>query len=302
MVRVRVARVLLVLSVAMLSSCSMKRTVAGLLGDALSGGSGVFASEEDPQLIREALPFALKTYESLLATTPEHQGLLLATARGFAGYAFLLQREADTLEEEALPKSRKLKARAKRLFLRGRDHALRGLEVRHRGFIAGFRKHPKTALAAMEKEDAPFLYWAGAAWAGALDAAKDDLTLIAELPLAGALVERSLMVDETFGGGAAHEFFISFEAGRPGGSAAKARGHYRKALELSQGLRVSVHLALAEAVSVRAQNLKEFRALLAKVKEMDLERAPNLRLVNAIARERAEWLEKRIPALFLDAE
>ena len=67
------------------------------------------------------------------------------------------------------------------------------------------------------KEDADFLYWAGAAWAGALATDKADADLIADLPLAGALVGRVLELDEPYGHGAAHEFLISYEGSRPGG-------------------------------------------------------------------------------------
>ncbi|MEE8144792.1 MAG: TRAP transporter TatT component family protein, partial [Kiloniellales bacterium] len=72
--------------------------------------------------------------------------------------------------------------------------------------------------------------------------------------------------------------------------------------ELSQGLRGSVHLALAEAVSVREQNLPEFQDLIAAVLAVDPDRELRLRLVNAISRRRALWLRSRIPELFLAYE
>src|SRR5215831_18600120 len=65
------------------------------VGDALSGNGTVFTGDPDPQLVLDALPFGLKTYESLLAASPNHRGLLLASARGFSAYAFLLQQNAD---------------------------------------------------------------------------------------------------------------------------------------------------------------------------------------------------------------
>ena len=297
----RNSAVVIVMAV-VLAACSIKRMAVDIIGDALSGGGGVFASEEDPQLIREALPFGLKTYESLLAISPEHEGLLLAAASGFAAYAFLLQREADEIDATDLTQARELRARARNLYLRGRDFALRGLELAHPNFVAQLYDDARSTLTKTEQEDVPYLYWAGAAWAGALSAAKDDLTLLAELPLAAALVGRVLVLDEVYGQGVAHEFFISYEGTRPGGSRAKAREHYRRALELSDGLRASVHLALAEAVTVREQNLDEFRALVAAAKGVELDKAPNFRLVNTLARERAVWLESRIPELFLEVE
>ncbi len=299
-----VARYVLALAVAgsLLGGCSIKRAAVNVVGDAITGGGGVFNSDEDPDLVREAIPFGLKTYESLLAVSPEHEGLLFASAQGFTAYAFMLQREADEADAGDLPAAKKLRARAHRLYLRGRDYGLRGLEAAHPGFTAKLRRDRAAALAETTKDDVRFLYWSGAAWAGALSAAKDDLELIAELPIAGALVGRVLALDEAYERGTAHEFFISFEGSRPGGSAGKARKHYRRALELSDGARASVHVALAEAVVVREQGLAEFRSLIAKALDVDPDRAPNQRVVNILAQRRARWLESRIPDLFLDAD
>ncbi len=293
---------LVALAALLLGACSIKRTAVNLVGDALAGGGGVYAADNDPDLVREAIPFGLKTFESLLEVSPEHRGLLLAAARGFTVYAYLLQDEADRLDTTDLPRARELRARARKLYLRGRDYALRGLEQEHPDFTAGLRMDRISALAMTTGADVPFLYWAGVAGAGALSAAKDDLDLIAALPLAGALVGRALVLDETYEHGAAHEFFIAYEGSRPGGSAARAREHYRRALEISGGRRASVHLALAEAVAIRDQNLAEFRSLLASALAVDPETDPGLRLVNTIARRRARWLEQRIPDLFLQAE
>ncbi|MEE9194938.1 MAG: TRAP transporter TatT component family protein, partial [Alphaproteobacteria bacterium] len=273
-----------------------------IVGDAITGGGTSFQSDEDPELVRQALPFGLKTYESMLEVSPQHRGLLLASARGFAAYAYLLHNEADQLEATDLTRTRKMRVRVRKLYLRGRNHALRGLEANHPGFKARLFGDRAAALGATTRDDMDFLYWAGAAWAGALGAAKDDLDLLAELPLAGALVGRVLELDDRFDAGAAHEFFVSYEGSRPGGSAKRARHHYRLALSHSKGGRATVHLALAEAVSQPQQNLEEFKSLLAAALAVDPDKFPQFRLVNAVARTRARWLEARIPALFVEAK
>jgi predicted anti-sigma-YlaC factor YlaD len=298
MLRSRVPALLVAL---VLAACSVKRTAVDIVGDAISGGSGVYASDDDPDLVREAIPFGLKTYESLLAVSPENQNLLLAAANGFVGYAYLLQQEADQLEASDPAAARALRARASKLFIRGRDYALRGLEVAHPGFRAAFATDQAAALALTTKQDTAFLYWAGAGWAGALGADKHDPKLIADLPSAGALVGRVLVLDESYDRGAAEEFFITYEGSRPGGSAQAAREHYRKALELSHGERASVHLALAEAVVVREQNLAEFQSLLQAALAVDPDKVPDLRLANTMAIRRAHWLEQRTPDLFVNA-
>jgi predicted anti-sigma-YlaC factor YlaD len=283
------------------AGCSIKQMAVNTIADSLAEGGGVYETDDDPELIREALPFGLKTYESLLQVSPEHRGLLQATAKGFVVYAYLQQLEADRLEATDIARARALRDRASRLFLRGRDYALRGLEVAHKGLTAAMRQDAGAALAPATKEDAGLLYWAGAGWAAALAADKDNASLIAELPAAAALMNRVIALDEGYDGGAAHEFFISYEGSRPGGDLDAARAHYRRAIELSKGLRASTYVALAEAVDVREQNTGEFRSLLAAALAIDPDAAPELRLANTIAQDRARWLETRIPDLFVDA-
>lgn len=297
---------LLALAIILLAGCSLRRTAVKVVSDALSGSGGVYATDDDPELVKDAVPFGLKTYEGLLQELPDHEGLLLALASGFTQYAYaFVQDEADRIDASDLEKAREMRARARKLYLRGRDYALRGLEVAHPGFGARLSQDRAAALAMTTKEDVPFLYWAGASWAGALTAAKSDLDLVGDLPAAADLVARALDLDEAWGDGAAHEFFISYEGGRSeamGGSKERAREHYRRAIELSRGKRASPHLALAESVSVSEQNLKEFRELLDAALAVNPDEAKESRLANTIARRRAQWLRSRIPDLFVDAE
>lgn len=293
----------LVLLASTLIGCSVKRVAVNTLGDMLADqGGGTFVSDDDPDLIREALPFGLKFYESLLEVSPNHRGLLLNLAQGFTAYAYLIDRNADSFEAKDLEGARYLRGRARNLYLRGRDYALRGLDAAHEEFTARLSQDVAATLADTTAGDAPYLYWAGAAWAGALSAAKGDLDLVAELPLAGAMMKRVLELDERYDLGAAHEFMIAFEAGRPGGSLERARWHYRRALELSQGRRASVYIAWAEAYAVRQQDLDEFRKLVNAALAVDQDQYTQFRLVNALARRRALWLRAREADLFLDVK
>ena len=286
----------------LLNGCSVRQAAVNMIGDALAGGGGVYASDDDPELVREALPFGLKTFEGLLEVSPAHQGLLLAASRGFTAYAFILQDAADRLDASNFPEAQKLRLRARGLYLRGHDYALKGLEARHPGFTDEVTKDQTATLAKTNAEDAPLLYWAGASWAGAVSVAKNDPELLINLPFAGALVARVLEIDEGYDLGAAHEFFVSYEASRPAGNLVKAREHYRRAVEISGGQRASTYLSLAESVTIREQKLAEFRSLIAAAMAVDLRKNPQLRLLNTIARRRAFWLESRIPELFVEAE
>src|SRR5713101_1138770 len=94
------------------SACSVKRIAINKLGNALASGGSTFTSDEDPELVRDALPFSLKLIESLLAESPRHRGLLLAAASGFTPYAYaFVQEEADEIEDHDLEKARALRIR-----------------------------------------------------------------------------------------------------------------------------------------------------------------------------------------------
>ena len=85
------------------------------VGNALAGGGGVFATDDDPELVRQAVPFGLKLQESLLAESPRHRGLLLSLASGFTQYAYaFVQQDADEMEEKDVAAAKALRDRARR--------------------------------------------------------------------------------------------------------------------------------------------------------------------------------------------
>ncbi|NJL17510.1 MAG: hypothetical protein HC938_10210 [Nitrospira sp.] len=118
-------------------------------------------------------------------------------------------------------------------------------------------------------------------------AGSDDLALVSEAPLFAALMRRVVAVNERYEAGATHEFLISYEASRPGGSAGLAREHFRRALALTDTPRASLFVALAEGLSIKEQNLEEFKALLERALAVDPDREPKARLVNVLAQRRA---------------
>src|SRR5215471_1439434 len=117
------------------AGCSIQRIAVNKIGNALAGGGGTFASDDDPELVKAAVPFSLKLMERLLEQNPQHKGLLLATASGFTQYAYaFVQEDADEMEDKDIRASSELRARARRLYLRARNYGLRGLELEHAAF------------------------------------------------------------------------------------------------------------------------------------------------------------------------
>jgi predicted anti-sigma-YlaC factor YlaD len=194
-----------------------------------------------------------------------------------------------------------MRTRAKKLYLRAREYGLRGFEVEFPGFREGLKKDPDATLARVTKKQVPLLYWTAASWGAAFAIDITDAQLAVDQPIIEKMMRRALALDESWGQGSIHDFFISWEAGHAsaGGSYDKAREHYKRSQELSAGQRISPFVSLAESVSQAQQNRKEFEALLNEAVQFDVEKsAPEQRLANVIAQRRANWLLSRIDELF----
>lgn len=285
------------------NGCSIRHYALNKAADALAKSGTTFGSDDDPDLIKSAVPFSLKLMESVLAENPRHTELLTTTAASFTQYAYaFVQQEADETESKDLAAAEALRTRARRLYLRAHNYGLRGLEVKHRGFEAALRHTPTNAVALCTKSDVPLLYWTAVSWASAISLSKDNPDLISEIPCMQALMYRALELDESFAEGSIHTFLITYEMARMGASGnpeARSRAHFERAVALSKGLDASPMVGLAEAVTIQKQNAKEFDALLNKAIAINPDTNPDNRLLNTVMQRRARWLLSRKSDLFV---
>jgi predicted anti-sigma-YlaC factor YlaD len=294
---------LLAAAAALAFGCFPRTYLVHRMADTVSAGGDLFRGDDDPELVRDAVPFALKAEEYLLSKNPEHRGLLLSLCQGFTQYAaaFVWQ---DAAEETDLGKADADKERARRLFLRAKEYGVRGLSEVVPGFRQRLAEDPRGAAAMAGREEVPLLYWTAASWSLAIASSPNIPSLLADLPRCEALMRRALELQEDFDAGAIHEYFVAFEGGRPeamGGSVERARRHYERAMELAAGKRISPMVTYAETVSVRTQNRAEFLGLLGKALSFDARNGPAAYLLaNLVAQRKAKWLQGRVDELFLE--
>ncbi len=275
------------------------------VSDAVAQSGSTYASDDDPDLVRDAVPFGLKTMEGLLSENPRHEGLLTALASGFTQYAYaFVQADSEQADLDGkLDAARAGRARARKLLLRARDYGLRGLDVRHDGLggrLRAGRDLPRV-LAEARKGDVPLLYWTASSWTLAIVNGKGDMQLVSELPVPVAMMERALALDEAWGEGAIHEYFISYDATRTaaeGGGPERARAHLERALALSMNKKLGPLVAWAEGVLVPRQDRAEFTRVLEEVLRADPELEPRYRLANILAQRRARALLAHVDDLF----
>jgi predicted anti-sigma-YlaC factor YlaD len=286
----------------LLLACSPKRYALNSVADALSatGEGSAFARDDDPELVKDAVPFALKTMESLSDQLDDHVGLRLGMARGFTQYAYAFLQQPAELGAPPREAQAAL-ARARRLYLRARDYGLEGLKLA-RGVTPQDLRTP-AGVSRLQKEDVPLVYWTLAPWAAAIAADKRDMELVGDVPLIASLLDRALQLDEGYDQGSLHEFAITFDPARPEGTTPqKQKEHLQRCRELGQGERISPLVTYAESVSGPAQNKKEYEALLKEAAAFDVDqpKARKNRLANVLAQRRARYFLAHEDDVFTD--
>ncbi|OQX28621.1 MAG: hypothetical protein B0D92_07970 [Spirochaeta sp. LUC14_002_19_P3] len=323
-------KLLLALLPFVLFSCaSVKKSAMRSVADMLSSpdGASVFTSDDDPLLIRDALPLALKLYEILLSYDEENADLAAATGQNFAMYAgAFVQMPADMLDDEFWREAEAARIRAKKLYRRGRNYLLQALELRYEGFSRALEAgNYDDAVSMLGENDAQTAFWAGLAWLGMASTDPLDIELAASLDKAVLLIYRSLELDDENSG--IHDALIQVQnalpsavtaamrerspsmsafmdeyyarAGAGADTASRVQYHYQRALELSGGKSPSPHITMATAVSIKEQDAAAYRDYLGKALAIDPEESPDTRLLTIIYQRKAQWLLDNIENFFL---
>ena len=293
-----------------LGACSLEKLAVKKVAGMLSGSSGsadVFTSDNDPDFVGDALPFAIKLYETLLASVPDHDGLRLRTGSLYIMYAnAFVEAPAGMTPRQELATKEYLLARAKNLYLRGRDILFKSLEKRNPRIRQQLKERRyKEAMAPFRKEDADSLYWTALGWLAAFSVDPLDMTLGQTVPQTRAMIERVAALAPGYGQGALDGFYVGYYGSLPdylGGDPAKARAHFAKAQALGGAKDTSSLVALATTVSVKEQNAAEFRKLLGQVLAFDVDSQPSTRLVNILNQRKARWLIDHIDDFFIELE
>ena len=136
----------------------------------------------------------------------------------------------------------------------------------------------------------------------AISVGLDRPALVADLPAARALLDRALALDEGYNRGALHNAFITLESFGEvmGGSLDRARTHFARAVELSDGLDAAPYVALATGVAGAEEDRAGFRELLDTALAIDPDEETSNRLLNLIAQKRARSLLDHVDDLFFE--
>lgn len=290
-----------------ISGCgAIKSAAIKTVANTLSESGTTITSHDDPDLVADALPFALLLNESLLASVPKHEKLLTATCGQYTQYAFgFIQVDAEAAQFDDYERSKYLSDRALKLAMRGRGYCWRALEVRFPGVSGRLVAEPTTAVRGAKKEHVPLLYWSAASLGAAVSlGGLDRPELLINWPVVRALAEQALALDSAWSRGALHELMITVESQGEalGGSEERARSHFARAVEIQKGLSPGPYLSLALGISKGKQDRAEFEKLLQQALAIDPDADPDNRLVTLIMQKRARLLLAHLDDLFLSPD
>lgn len=247
------------------------------------------SKQTDLRIIREGMPAYLLLIDGMVEAVPDNEQLLISAAQTYSSYASLFVEDQD-------------KEYGRLLFGKGKSYALRALE--RRGLKDPLRKpfdEFKEELNRLGKKDIPYIFWSATCWANWISLNLDSMEAMAELPRVEWMMRKVLEIDEGFYFGGPHLFMGIWYASRPkvaGGDLKRAQGHFLKAIDLGKGKFLMAYVYYANYYARQVLDKDLFVSTLEAVLKAPIDIAPELTLLNTIAKKKAQELKGRVEEFF----
>lgn len=274
----RIALFIFLLAPVGLSGC------AGLISSAASGLadnlSSAIEDQDDPELVREAIPSYLLLLDSLARSSSGDAAILGAAAELYAAYgvAFVSDKE-----------------RARTLTARARDYGSGALCAADRNACELTARPFDEYIAVIDQlrpKHADALYSYSLSSLAYIQAHSDDFTALAALPKVEAALLRLLALGGGENEGAVNMYLGVLNTLRPpalGGQPETGRGYFERAIELTGGRDLSVKVEFARGYARLVYDRELHDELLNEVVAAEVKQ-PGLTLINSLARQQAEEL------------
>jgi hypothetical protein len=237
-------------------------------------------NNDDLETVKAGAPAYMLMLDGLVEGDPRNEVLLRSAAGLYSAYT--------TIFVEDL-------ARSQRLSTKALDYGLRAM-CQRTSDACDLRSHDyqrfEEILGRLKPADVPTLYALGVAWAGWIQAHREQMHAVAELSRVEAIMQRVVLLEETYEQGSAHVYLGVMATLQPpawGGRPELGREHFERALMLSKGNNLMVKVVYAERYARLTFNRPLHDRLLQEVLQ-DGPEAPGYRLINAYAKRRAQQL------------
>jgi hypothetical protein len=246
------------------------------------------AEQNDPETVRQGAPAYLLLIDGLIADDSGSGELLLTGAELYSTYAGAFVEDPE---------------RAKRLSLKARDYAWRGLCAKVRR-TCDIWKAPydrfAEVVATLGEDDVPALFTVAAAWTSWIQAHRDDWGAIADKARVDAMIQRVVALDPDYQDGMPFVYLGVLATLMPealGGRPEEGRRDFERAIELSGGKALMAKVMYARHYARLTFDRDLHDRLCREVIEAEAE-VPGLTLANTLAQEQARQLLSESEAYF----
>jgi hypothetical protein len=225
-----------------LSSCgSFNKVAINSASDLLYKASGSVETESNLEMARLSLPGNLTLIEGLLSESKSNEEILATLTKGYAGYAFAIN-ESDLLIDQWEGKSEVYnKKQALINYTKALNFGIRYLKEKNIDY-GDLKSKAGDSSALMhlfdknlsdKKMDLETMLFTAQALGSMINLQKDNIGLVAELPLVKSMFDWVCMKNPSINYGTCDIFFGTYEAGRPkmlGGNPEKGKEIFERAI------------------------------------------------------------------------
>lgn len=290
---------------AMATGCDLTKLTANSTAGLFQRAAPAFEQMWDYDLAGSALPGNIIQMEGLMRVVPENEIIVMNGVRLYTAYAYgWIEDQAEEARANGdYAEADRLTARARLMYQRAKDLAVHRTSLEHEGFQEAYdagldRFNAWLDEEFTEPEDAEMLLWIGYPWGSYINASKDDMVAVADLPFAEACVRRSVELDPTTFNAAGLTFLAVVATSAPGADLDAAEPMWNRALEATERRSLLTLVNMARTYAVKRQDRELYTSLLREVLEAG-DVMPENRLSNMIAKRRAarylSQIDERIP-------
>jgi len=258
----------------------------------------------DYEMAGSAAPVGIIQLEGILHIVPKNSELLILTIGAYLGYA--LGWVEDELEQadaaDDFDRVLHLRSRARGMYTRAWELGRRLLNVHAKGFDAAAAGGVDSLSQWLEdnfheEDDAEVLLLAAQAWAQHIIFNAHDITLITDIPLAKVMLERSVELGPEFYFMQGKVVLAVVASQELPPDMDKSKALFEEVLAGTERHSLIVQVTMARFYAVADGDYELFRDLLQEVIDAG-DVLPEARLMNVIARRRAERYLSRAPYFF----
>lgn len=268
----------ILLATAWLSGCG---TVVSSVSEGFAGNlSNAMLNQEDPELVREALPAYMLLLDSMIESYPDNVSTLSAGAKLYAVYGAALVNDAD---------------RAAVLTARAREYGVRALCSANEDACnlerQSFDQYMQV-IQSIDEEDVEALYSYSLASLAWIRANSGDYNALADLPKVEAALEHVMQLEPGELAASTCMYLGILNTLRPevlGGKPEEGRQWFEQGIGLSQGHDLSIKVEYARGYARLLYNRELHDRLLNEVLVADVKQS-GLTLFNMLAQEQAALL------------